>query len=178
METVSGKNKKAADRDKVKKQKKVKNKKTAIILLNVSGNEQKNIKETHKVTWDKNKTNETKVTAELKTDTPKNKTAKAEIPKLPVIAVHKSASIGWKYFLDKHGLPLMKIYTENPGVFFKLEKITDVKKSARYYTHKGDLIGADFIIPHSMIETACNIAGIKTPKNLLVLQPAEQQAAL
>jgi hypothetical protein len=105
-----------------------------------------------------------------------NKAGKVKFKQLDTL--HKPASIGWKYFLDKKGLPLMKIYTENPGVFFKLEKISDVKKSARYYTHKGDLIGADFIIPNAMIETACNAAGIKTPKNLIVLQSVEQQAVL
>lgn len=79
----------------------------------------------------------------------------------------KSNSVGWKYFLDKHGFPLMKIYTESPAVFFKLEKLGNIKKSARYYSDKGNLIGADFIVPYDLIQTACNIAGIKAPKNLI-----------
>lgn len=86
----------------------------------------------------------------------------------------KPNSIGWKYFLDKQGFPLMKIYTENPGVFFKLEKLSNIKKSARYYSHKGDLVGADFIVPYDLIQTACTIAGIKMPKNLAVAQPLSQ----
>lgn len=80
--------------------------------------------------------------------------------------IQKSASIGWKYFLDKQGNPLMKIYTENSLVYFKLEKYGEIKKSARYYTQKGDLIGADFIVPFNLITTACGLAGIQTPKGI------------
>lgn len=77
-------------------------------------------------------------------------------------AERKEENASWKFF-EKNGSVLIKIYTESEAIFSKLARIQGIQKSAKYFI-KGRQVGADFIVPLDMAESACSIAGVKIPK--------------
>ncbi|HEX2962402.1 MAG TPA: hypothetical protein VHO43_11460, partial [Ignavibacteriales bacterium] len=64
---------------------------------------------------------------------------------------------------EKDGSVQIKIYTESEAIFSKLARLEGIQKSAKYFV-KGRQVGADFIVPLEMAESACSIAGVKPPK--------------
>lgn len=74
----------------------------------------------------------------------------------------REEAASWKFF-EKNGNVQIKIYTESQAIFSKLVGMHGIQKGARYFV-KGHQVGADFIVPLDLAESACSIAGVKIPK--------------